>query len=249
MILRKLADAITEQNLSTIVLEILIVVIGIFFGLQVDEWNQARKDRLLEREYIERLYADMVGTVADHAENEQWDLQRISTQHAAIEALRAKELPDDKREAFARGLLLIGVHNPLQRRWGTVDELQSTGNILLLQDLELRKLIAQTGAAYERNDRIVAEQLAQIIPFRTEVLKRVFPVTVDFYNTSPISADYDFDLLANDVEFVNAVAGAQMSSRMILLFTENHMERIEALRDSLADDLGIDVGAAEKAAP
>ena len=39
MILRKLAAAMKEQNWVTVVLEILIVVVGIFVGLQVDGWN------------------------------------------------------------------------------------------------------------------------------------------------------------------------------------------------------------------
>jgi hypothetical protein len=42
MILRKLSDAIRQQNWFTVILEISIVVVGIFIGLQVDEWNQNR---------------------------------------------------------------------------------------------------------------------------------------------------------------------------------------------------------------
>ena len=59
MILRKLAHAIREQNWFTVVLEILIVVVGIFFGLQVDSWNQARKDNAREGVYLERLLRDV----------------------------------------------------------------------------------------------------------------------------------------------------------------------------------------------
>ncbi len=59
MILRKLAEAIREQNWFTVVLEILIVVIGIFVGLQVDGWNEVRKDRIKERVYLERLSRDI----------------------------------------------------------------------------------------------------------------------------------------------------------------------------------------------
>lgn len=59
MILRKLAAAIREQNWFTVVLEILIVVVGIFVGLQVDGWNEARKDKAKERVYLERLSGDI----------------------------------------------------------------------------------------------------------------------------------------------------------------------------------------------
>ena len=59
MIIRKLADAIREQNWFTVVIEILIVVIGIFLGLQVTDWNEARQDRIQEQIYLERMAQDL----------------------------------------------------------------------------------------------------------------------------------------------------------------------------------------------
>jgi hypothetical protein len=43
MILRRMADAIRQQNWFTVVIEVFIVVVGIFIGLQVDDWSQSRK--------------------------------------------------------------------------------------------------------------------------------------------------------------------------------------------------------------
>jgi hypothetical protein len=43
VILRRLANALTKQDWFTVLLEILIVVVGIFIGLQVDDWNEDRK--------------------------------------------------------------------------------------------------------------------------------------------------------------------------------------------------------------
>ena len=45
MIISRLASAIRHQNWSQIITEILIVVIGIFIGLQVDDWNTSRQER------------------------------------------------------------------------------------------------------------------------------------------------------------------------------------------------------------
>ncbi len=55
MILRRLAEGVRQQDWFTVVVEVLIVVVGIFLGLQVDGWNKARQDRLLEQEYLERI--------------------------------------------------------------------------------------------------------------------------------------------------------------------------------------------------
>ena len=44
MILRRLAEGVRKQDWFTVVVEVLIVVVGIFLGLQVDDWNNARKE-------------------------------------------------------------------------------------------------------------------------------------------------------------------------------------------------------------
>jgi hypothetical protein len=53
MILRRLAHAIREQNWFAVVLEVAVVVLGIFVGLQVNDWNHWR----LERESDQRALA------------------------------------------------------------------------------------------------------------------------------------------------------------------------------------------------
>ena len=50
MILRRLVTSLREQSWLTLVLELVVVVVGIFLGLQVDSWNEARKDRMVEHQ-------------------------------------------------------------------------------------------------------------------------------------------------------------------------------------------------------
>ncbi len=59
MILRRMANGIRQQDWFTVVLEVLIVVVGIFIGLQVDDWNEARKEQALARDYLARLIFDV----------------------------------------------------------------------------------------------------------------------------------------------------------------------------------------------
>ncbi len=61
MILPKIAQAIRRQDWFQVTVEILIVVIGIFLGLQVTEWSDQRKERIEEQLYISRLHSDMAG--------------------------------------------------------------------------------------------------------------------------------------------------------------------------------------------
>ena len=58
MILRRIASAITNQNWFQVIIEIFIVVIGIFLGLQVSDWAEDRAEREQEQNYLLRLHTD-----------------------------------------------------------------------------------------------------------------------------------------------------------------------------------------------
>ena len=62
MILHNMATAIRNQNWFVAIVEILIVVIGIFLGLQVDDWNQQRKDRADETRFLHALHSFAIRT-------------------------------------------------------------------------------------------------------------------------------------------------------------------------------------------
>ncbi|AOE48774.1 DUF6090 family protein [Kangiella sediminilitoris] len=59
MILRRFMEHVKDQNWLAVGLDFLVVVSGIFLGMQVSEWNDSRKDRELERIYLERLAEDL----------------------------------------------------------------------------------------------------------------------------------------------------------------------------------------------
>ena len=65
MILRRLVTALRNQSWLTLVLELVVVVVGIFLGLQVDSWNDARKDRVFEQQYLASLKADFQADIEE----------------------------------------------------------------------------------------------------------------------------------------------------------------------------------------
>lgn len=59
MILRRFTQHVTEQNWFAVGLDLVVVVVGIFLGLQVTQWNDARDDLRWEREFYEDLKGDL----------------------------------------------------------------------------------------------------------------------------------------------------------------------------------------------
>lgn len=88
MILRNLAEAMREQNWFTVVLEVLIVVVGIFIGLQVDDFVEQRNREARGARVIEAIRDDINDRIAVQAEFRNV----IVTGLAAWEETRARGL-------------------------------------------------------------------------------------------------------------------------------------------------------------
>jgi len=59
MILRRVIKHFRHQEWTAIFLDFLIVVVGVFVGLQVSNWNAARQDSQYETAFLERLAKDI----------------------------------------------------------------------------------------------------------------------------------------------------------------------------------------------
>ena len=240
MILRKLAEAIRRQDWFMVVLEILIVVIGIFIGLQVDDWSQHRKDLNLEREYLERLFSDLNGSIEDFVFYSRWDLRRLERQYVVLQSLRSGVLREEDRAKFADGLAMAGIHNPPRRRWGTVEELISTGNISLISDVEFRTALLASDSYFARNERIARAAEDRIATLRPNVTRLVDIRAFNLNFGSQADVSFDFKAMADDRTLVGTLADIQVASDMILEFSVDSTRNIESLRDELADILGVD---------
>ena len=156
MILRNIANAIRRQDWATVVIEFFIVVVGIFVGLQVDYWNQARNDQALEQEYLGRLQADT-----------QWNIENFHKLESIFESKAA--FINLLRESPATELLLTEPKEFLQGldhsayialpavREATFSELTSSGRISLLQDFELRGELSSFYSEYRLMQEILDE--------------------------------------------------------------------------------------------
>jgi hypothetical protein len=65
MILRSLAHSIRKRDRFAVAIEFLIVVAGIFVGLQVTDWNERRQLRQRELNYLQRMGEDLSGMGAE----------------------------------------------------------------------------------------------------------------------------------------------------------------------------------------
>lgn len=137
MILRRLTGAFRKQDWFTVMIETLIVVLGVFLGIQLGNWNEARLERAQSAVFTRALEADLhadaavyrgvAGYYASVRENAEHVLESLedgaplSDEDLLISAYRASQVA------------LVPVNR------STFEELVSTGRINLITDAALRQ--------------------------------------------------------------------------------------------------------------
>jgi hypothetical protein len=233
MILHNLSKAIREQNYYAVAIEFIIVIAGVVIGFQINAWAEGREDRALEAVYLERLHADISCAAEGQDFNLGWDQGLVDAQQTVLDALRAGVLRPEDEAAFSRGLSTIGMHNPMRWRWGTVDELNATGNITLIRDPGLRDQLARAEADYLRFKDVVDEARAQVRLGRAKITDRFRPIEVGLNTGDPSRVDYDFAALAADAGFQAEFANLQVASQLIVGAGSLHQGKLEGLRAQL----------------
>ena len=62
MLLRRVSTHLSDQNWLAVALDFLVVIAGVFFAMQAENWYSARQDRADEEQLLKRLYNDYMGT-------------------------------------------------------------------------------------------------------------------------------------------------------------------------------------------
>ena len=89
MLFRRVATHVKEQNWTAVGLDFVIVVIGVFIGVQVANWNEARANRIDATNSRERLISDLHADRDAFAVRQQWYDEVFDAALRVDDALRA----------------------------------------------------------------------------------------------------------------------------------------------------------------
>ncbi|MEX0644256.1 MAG: DUF6090 family protein [Parvularculaceae bacterium] len=102
MILRRITEHVKAQNWFAVAIDFVIVVVGVFVGLQVSNWNAARADRSREAGYLAGLAQDIRIDIADIDEIIRVSSLRMSAMSYLLEQAGGAPLPDGFDSARGR---------------------------------------------------------------------------------------------------------------------------------------------------
>jgi hypothetical protein len=129
MILRRVADQVREHDWFVVAIEFVIVVLGVFLGLQASNWNEARLDRAIAAGHLAEIAEDLQAHLDFHDRLYGSAVARIS---AADYLLRAagKAAPPPSVVAVVRDHEDFAAYVRTTREWAIV-------HAQLLEDLRV----------------------------------------------------------------------------------------------------------------
>jgi hypothetical protein len=243
MLLRRVIEHVREQNWLAVFIDFVIVVVGVFIGIQVANWNEERLNQREERILVERLRVDFDRISEDAARSLNFHEQMTANLRTVVSSLRSDTLEREDVAAFEQALVLGIAFQTSADHSGTFTELMSSGRANILRDRELLDKLVD----YE--DFLTRFEFAQryyidlvMAGFREytssfgygtdlQLSQALFDGTGE--NTeAPVF--YDFDALSADPAFENAAEHLMFVHSGFVLWRQRISARVEAIQQRLA---------------
>jgi hypothetical protein len=210
MITRRIARAFTGQNWNAALIELLIVVIGIFLGLQASSWYEGRVEADLETAILDRLkldFQDIRGEIDTAIEAHQGIIDGLDKLRVALDS---GTISEDNNAA-----VLYSLGNVLSVDTGggessTYQEIVGSGRVRLLHDNDLVSALSEYQERFDNSGRLFSEfrqmQLLYEKDFHQHIyFDRARPLgSLGF--RPPAVSDIDFEAMKQDSAFRSALS-------------------------------------------
>lgn len=252
MILRRLSKSLKEQNWTAIVIEFILLVSGVFLGIQVANWNAERVDASRATAYLERIRDDINADLSNYQD-------RIGF-WSDVSAYGAKGLAyaetGEAKGATQWDLLLAYFQSSQVAEFYTTDatfeELKSAGELGLIKDTRFRYELSQYYS-------LGFNPLLTERPRYRENVRGIIPLEVQTYiwtacySTSTLSvqkmlpckspldekaAAVIVDTIRNDKALMQELRYWMSGMHVAALFANARIERATAVRASIDALLG-----------
>lgn len=147
MVARRIQEHVASHNWFAVLVDLVIVTIGVFIGIQVSNWNSARLERDEVRAYQGLIIDDLIANEQELAERARYYRQVRAHALAMMEALAA---PAPLGEAFLVNSYQATQVSPIRMERSAYDEMISSGMAKSFADPAVRRRLSSYYAGTER---------------------------------------------------------------------------------------------------
>jgi len=226
MLLRRVIEHVKTQNWTAVALDFVIVVMGVFIGIQVSNWNAERGERAKEYGYLVSLHEDLLRSIAT-IDRTIGLLQRESaSQTVFLDALAQCLVPPGAGDEIDYAISTLGYINAPIFSSRTYDELTSSGSFDIIENEEIKTGLSDIVRRVAHLNQTVENIYRLTEHHRFTVEENVLFSNIKPYDDfgSTASVDYDIAELCENRKVASAVSA-------IRLQTVDRLHAFQALAD------------------
>jgi hypothetical protein len=255
MILRSVIKHVRNQEWTAVFLDFLIVVVGVFVGLQVANWNAERLERTQERDYLIRLHDDFVESINGQTRDLNFLTQQLSDQAVILKSLDACKVEPEDEAAFQRGINTLGYINPPRIFRRTVDEMVAAGRTDIIQNQALKDQLSGVIALVEWRGNSFTESVARTTEHYRYIIEEEVRYDLTRKYSDPflgefIGVDFNIQTLCQSPQIARAISAISYTTlerrRAYEPVLQQYKDFLPVLADELFSRWAIDVEQAVK---
>lgn len=151
MILRRIKFHVENENWFAVALDFFIVVVGVYIGVLLGNWNETRQERALYQQSYDRM-------IVEQQSNLTWTVwlrdhlrEPIKTVQLALEDLRSCRTDDTVAARLDASFPYLGLRYQITLKTTALDQLVDNENFLRFQTPDLRNRLLNLSADLKRN--------------------------------------------------------------------------------------------------
>jgi hypothetical protein len=141
--------------------EIVLVVLGILIALQINNWNEDRKEGLIEQNYLKRLLVDLEDDYQTLTFSKGLSKVRINQINLLTDVIKSPELSNENPKQIIESIEKVTWRSYLPLSRIVYNELLNSGKMSLIQSEQLRALLSKYYGSAEHWEMILNLEDAQ----------------------------------------------------------------------------------------
>ncbi len=163
MAIRRFRQHVAKQDWFAVAIDVAIVVVGVFLGIQASNWNASRIESNSADSYRERLIEEVRFNIRQHRQQSAYYSQVLAHGLAALDSLHSERV-DDPSKFVIDALQLTQLHRVPAKSF-IFNEMMSAGLVSKLGDEKAQEAASDYYMQVSANDRV----LLDVHPYRDKM--------------------------------------------------------------------------------
>jgi len=242
MLLRKITKHVTDQNWFAVFIDFLIVVVGVFIGIQVANWNESSQDLAKEQIYLERLNDELKVTIERLEGGSELFSSSVNAFQFLLEArYEFQNSPETyvvDEDALMQAFNKINGGRVPASSPAVFDEMVSSGELILIRNIKLRQALYE----FDEYSKVALHAWKTLRDQLLDARKTTIGILLyksnrteqfDFLTDSMVPHIFDSERFHNQSDLSGALSYGMEAQENQLRLVNRHLELARAIQTEI----------------